>query len=214
MHPIERIIENIPLSFFIDVMDGTNGAWAKAHKETQERYEAPERQNMLGQNRHAHSESAFREAAKTSGLSCTTRHTEPAGGRYSLVKSNDVYFIRSNIQAHCGIPKPTVFRRTWASLNEWLDPIQLNFLSKVKIPDSSKLCAMIVSTYSPKGQDQTVPAFMGVGIPKKDFSGWKMLKSFEEIITLYHDRDVTVRKVYEKPLEIKDIAIPRLKKRD
>tara|TARA_R110002096_G_scaffold52556_12_gene137315 strand:+ start:5046 stop:5633 length:588 start_codon:yes stop_codon:yes gene_type:complete len=195
----------------MDVMDNTNGAWAKA---SHMKYEEPERQSMLGQNRHAYSESAFRDAAVSSGLSCTSPHTKPAGGRYSLVSSDNIYFIRSNIQAHCGIPKPTAFRKSWASLNRWLDPVQLDIFSEKEIPDNTRLCALIVSTYNRKNEDQTVPAFLGLGIPDHDFSRWKLLKPLEDVFALYHDLDVTSKEVYEKQPEIIDKAIPRLKKRD
>ena len=213
MTPLDRIIKNIPLKFFTDVMDETNGAWAKAYKETQNLYEAPERPNMLGQNRHAFSESAFREAAIASDLYCEIPHTEPAGGRYSLISTNNVYLIRSNIQAHCGIPKPTAFRKSWASLNEWLDPTQSDLLKEVKKPDVSRLCAMLIATHGRKDSDQTVPAFLGIGVPNNAFSRWKIIKPIEYIIRQYHDFDITVRKDHEAEINIKDIAVPRLKRR-
>jgi hypothetical protein len=213
MRPLDRISHNIPHNFFKNLADGTDGAWSQAHKES-EKFDKPERPNMLGQLRHAHSEQAFRDAANLSGLDVSTLFTKPAGGCYSLVSSGGVILIRGNIQAHCGIPKPTVFRKKRASVNAWLDPVQLDVFQKVADPDKSYLCAMIVSTYGPKGTDQTIPAFMGIGTPNERFTGWKLLKSFEEISALYHDLDVAARTVYEEEIEVKDIAVPMLKKRD
>lgn len=211
MHPLDRIIQHLPLDFFVNLEDETNAAWSAAYKLTTHIYEAPEQANMLGQNRHAFSEMAFRNAAESVQLECHTPHTKPAGGRYSIVKSNDIFILRSNIQAHCGAPKPTVFRQAFSALNEWLDPQQLDLLTVIQKPDELRLCAMIVSTCHADNKDQTIPAFIGLGIPNKDLSSWKSLFSLEEIVAKYHDLGVTVRSKHEAPLVIQDQAMPKLK---
>lgn len=214
MNPLNRIIQDIPLSFFIELMDETNAAWSKACKVTQENYQQPERANMLGQNRHAFSEAAFRMAAKSVGLNWLTPQTEPAGGRYSLVRSGNVYLIRSNIQSHCGTPRPTSFRKTWSAINDWIDPYQLDLLKEEQKPDDSKLCAMIVTTANVKNEDPTIPAYMGLGIPNKDLTRWTILKSIEEVITLKYDHNVKGRTMYESEIKVKDAAMPRITKRE
>ncbi|MBV8737915.1 MAG: hypothetical protein JO007_11790, partial [Alphaproteobacteria bacterium] len=147
------------------------------------------------------------------GLSVFAPHTAPAGGRYSLVEGGGVVLIRSNIQSHCGPPRATAFRRQWAAVNAWLNPLQLDLLQQAPVPPRDRMCGMLVITAHSRWGEPTVPAYVGLGIPNADLTNWVRLIAITDLLALYHDTDVAARKPSEAPVKIKDMAVPRLKKR-
>lgn len=209
--PMDHILTTFPPAFFRSLEERTNAAFVKAHHLTCEYYEEPEQVNMLGQARHACCEEGFRAAARESGLAATVVHTRPPGGRYSLVSCEGVHLVRCNVQAHCGPPRPTRFRNAWAALNAWLDPVQLDLLRAVPRPPSGQLCGMIVVTAHRRCDDPSVPAFIGLGVPRSDLSNWIVLQPIHRMLGLCHDRDTRRRTLPDAPVEVKDRALPRLK---
>ena len=211
--PITRILRTYPAGFFRQTLEyadaGFGEAWTLASRHSEE----PERANMLGQLRHARCEAGFRQAARDNGLSVFAPHTDPAGGRYSLINGDGVYLIRSNIQRHCGPPRATAFRQHWAKVNAWLDPLQLDLLRQAASPSADRLCGMLVITSHPRRGEPTVPAYVGLGIPNADLSDWVQLIAITDLLALYHDADAVARKPVAAPVEIKDMVVPRLKKR-
>jgi hypothetical protein len=209
--PIARILAHYPAAFFQGIAEQMDAAFAKALRMTREHYAEPERANMLGQARHACCEEGFRAAAQGAGMAAIAPHTEPAGGRYSLVSYEDVHLVRGNVQAHCGPPRPTRFRNAWAALNIWLDPQQLDLLRAVRMPTSERLCGMIVVTAHRRSGDPSIPAFVGLGIPRSDLSAWVVLVPVQSLLAHYHDRETKIHTPAEAPVEVKDRAVPRLK---
>ena len=211
--PIARILGAYPAGFFRQTLEyadaGFSEAWILASRHSEE----PERANMLGQLRHARCEAGFRKAARDNDLSVFAPHTDPAGGRYSLVEGGGIHLIRSNIQRHCGPPRATAFRKQWAEVNAWLDPMQLDLLKHTLPPASDRLCGMLVITAHPRRGEPTVPAYVGLGIPNADLSDWVRLIALTDLLALYHDADAATRKPVEAPIGVKDVAVPRLKKR-
>lgn len=210
--PIARILANYPAAFFQSLAEQMDAAFAKALRITRQHYAEPEWANMLGQARHACCEEGFRAAAQEAGLSAIAPHTQPAGGRYSLVSHEGVHLIRGNVQAHCGPPRPTRFRSAWAALNAWLDPVQLDLLRAVQVPSSERLCGMIVVTAHRRIGDPSIPAFVGLGIPRSDLSDWTILEPIQKLLGRYHDLDTATHTPPEALVEVKDLAVPRLKK--
>ena len=208
---IGRILDTYPGSFFQDLLEQFDAAFAKALRLTDQHYAEPERANMLGQARHASCEEAFRTAAQAAGINAHAPHTEPAGGRYSLVGSKGVYLVRGNVQAHCGPPRPTRFRSAWAALNSWLDPVQMDFLRHTEPPPADRLCGMIVVTAHRRKGDPSVPAFVGLGIPRADLSEWVLLEPLTKLLARYHDADKGAQPLAPAPVLVKDEANPRLK---
>ncbi len=211
-NPIDRILMTYPAVLFQCLEERINAAFAKAYSSTCKDYAEPERVNMLGQARHACCEEGFRTAAQDSGLVAHALPTKPAGGHYSLVSHKNVYLIRCNIQAHCGPPRPTRFRREWAALNAWLEPTQLDLLRAVPVPSSEQLLGMIVVTAYRRVGDPSVPAFIGLGIPRSDLSEWVVLEPIQKLLGRYHDLGTTVHGIPQAPVKVKDRAVPRLKK--
>jgi len=213
MEPISRVLDRYPAAFFKSLVENMDSAFVKALNLTQQHCAEPEQANMLGQARHAFCEEGFRIAAQDVGLSVSTPHTQPAGGRYSLVSHEGVHLVRCNVQAHCGPPRPTQFRSSWASLNAWLDPLQLDLLRTVPVPSSDHLCGMIVVTANKRDGDPSIPAFVGIGIPRSDLSEWMILEPVHKLLGRYHDLETKRHTPHEAPVEVKDRALPRLKKR-
>lgn len=212
--PIDRVLSAFPSKFFQAVMEGVDAGFMKAAKLTEANIAEPERVATLGQLRHACTEEAFRDAANEAGISALAAHTEPAGGRFSLISSGGVYLIRSNIQTHCGPPRPCRFRRQWAALNAWLSPLQFSLLESLEEPPSDRLCGMLVVSASGKFGDPTLPAFVGLGIPSADLTAWKFLRPLTDVLAMYHDLETEQRTPGEPPIEIKDQARPKLKRRN
>ena len=210
--PIARILTNYPAAFFQSLAEQMDAAFAKALRVTRQHYAEPEWANMLGQARHACCEEGFRTAAEDAGMTAIAPHTEPAGGRYSLVSHEGVHLIRGNVQVHCGPPRPTRFRSAWAALNAWLDPIQLDLLRTVPMPSSERLCGMIVVTAHRQNGDASIPAFVGLGIPRSDLAEWVVLEPIQKLLACYHDVETKNHTPPEAPVEVKDRAVPRLKK--
>lgn len=211
--PIARILAHYPMTFFQALMEQMDAAFAKALRLTHLHYAEPEWANMLSQARHAHCEEGFRQAARDAGMLPTAPHTKPAGGRYSLVSREGVHLIRGNIQAHCGPPRPTRFRRVWATLNSWLDPLQLNLLQAVRTPPTDQLCGMIIVTAYKRQGDPSVPAFVGLGIPRSDLSGWVILEPISRLLARYHDLEAKAHTLRVTAVDVNDRAVPRLKKK-
>lgn len=210
--PIDRILRAFPAQFFRQVQEYADAAFAEALMLTRRHAEEPEQANMLGQHRHARCEAGFRQAAFENQLTFHAPHTQPAGGRYSLVSTEGVYLVRSNVQRHCGTPRWTSFRQEWAALNQWLDPVQPDLLRVVSPPRADRLCGMLVITSHPRRGDPSIPAFVGLGIPRADLSDWKVLLSLGELLARYHDIDAEIRKPKEAPVHVKDRAVPRLRR--
>lgn len=213
LDPIARVLGNYPAGFFRQILEYADAAFGEAWTLASRHSEEPEQANMLGQLRHARCEAGFRQAARDSGLSVFASHTEPAGGRYSLIEGGGVYLIRSNIQRHCGPPRATTFRQQWAEVNAWLEPQQLDLLRQTVPPSSNRLCGMLVITAHPRRGEPTIPAYVGLGIPNADLSEWVRLIAITDLLAMYHDADATTRKPVEAPIEIKDVVVPRLRNR-
>ncbi len=212
--PLSRLMQAIPEDFFKTLEESTVSAFHEAHKLTLQRYDQPEQVAMIGQNRHALAEAAFRRAAATAGLDVHASHTDPRGGSYSWIGADGVYILRSNIQTSLGLPRPAKFRKGFSALNAWLDPVQLDLLRDVPMPSRDRICAMVVTTaFKPEFGLQDRPAFIGLGIPDEFLSRWHQLKPVNELLALYHDDETAKKSPVEISAEIKDNAIPRLKKK-
>ena len=206
---MDRLVAAYPRDFILDLQAASDAAFAEAHRLSNQFIEEPERSNMLGQLRHARLEAGLREAARRHGLAASSPHTNPKGGRYSLITAGEIILIRGNVQAHRGPPRPTKFRKQVAQANRWLSPLQPDFYMRVPEPNTDRLSAILVVAARKKG-DPTVPDWIGVGFPHHDLSSWAEIKSLGQILSLYHDADAPAPR--ETPVEIKDRAHPTLKK--
>ena len=122
-----------------------------------------------------------------------------------------VHLIRGNVQKHCGLPRATRFRKERARINAWLDPVQCDFLREVTEPSSDQLCAMIVVTAYPQHLDPSIPAFVGLGVPRSDMSEWVVLEPIQKLLARYHDFDPKSPTLSDTPV-VEDRAVPVLKK--
>ncbi|KIX11900.1 hypothetical protein [Dethiosulfatarculus sandiegensis] len=166
------VVPNIPKDFWRFFEEQQTEAFHNAHRTTVNSYEESEYLQLVGHVRHAMSEMAFRNAASQANLLVESLSTNPVGGKYSLAIRGDFQLLRTNIQTHCGPPRPSKFRREYAAYNLWLQPQQLGLWHSPPVFLKDKLCGMILVTRRKKGGDPTVPAYIGLGIPSPDLKSW------------------------------------------
>lgn len=206
---MDRFIATYPRDFVLDLQGATDAAFAEAHRLSDQFVEEPERSNMLGQLRHARLEAGLRGASARYGFHVSSPHTNPKGGRYSVVSAGRITLIRGNVQAHRGPPRATKFRKQVAETNRWLSPLQPDFYMCVPEPSRDQLCAVLVAAVQKNG-DPSIPGWVGIGFPHHDLRSWAEIKSLSQIMSLYHDAATPI--VRERPVEIRDRAHPKLKK--
>ena len=211
--PIRRIIEAIPREFFRALQENLDAAFVRADTLATKNFAEPERVAMRGQHRHAFCEDAIRSAAMAAGVNAVAAYTEPAGARFSLIAHHGVSLIRSNIQVHCGTPRPSRFRKQYAAMNAWLRPVQTDMFRTVPTPPNDQLCGMIVATIDRHG-DQTLPALVGLGIPYPDLTGWLAFEPIHQIMARYSGFDAEQDVQRGPTVTVIDKALPKLKQKN
>lgn len=211
--PIRQIIETIPREFFRSLIENLDTAFVRADTMARKSFSEPERIAMSGQLRHAFCEDAVRNAAAAGGIHAVAGFTEPAGARFSFVSHRGVNLIRSNIQSHCGTPRPSRFRRQFAVMNAWLRPIQTDLFKAVEPPPSDELCGIIVATFNRHGE-RSLPAFVGLGVPFPDLSGWLAFEPIHQVMARYQGFDAEQDVGLGPVVTVADKVMPRLKRKN
>lgn len=209
---LSRLIESTPRELWVDAAASIDAAFAEADTLAKRHVEEPERKNMVGQLRHARLEANWRRDAGQYGLQVRSPHTSPRGGRFSVVSANNLHILRSNVQAHRGPPRPSKFRQSFAALNAWLSPLQGGLFEPTVEPSTVNLCAMLVVTAQPQSLS-ALPAWVGVGFPHQSLRTWAEIVSIVDILAAYHDVDTDAGRGVEAPVEIRDIAVPVIRRR-
>lgn len=210
---LDRLLANVPVDFFKGWEENTIAAFVAACQD-EKRFDFPEQCQMRGQMRHAYCEKALRDAAIMPGLSTTALHTDPPGGCYTIVYAGDVVLLRCAPVKHCGPPRRTKFRKKYAQqYNAWLNFQQHSFFEPTPTPSPNQLCVMLIATEDRSiNGDRSVPAFLGVGIPRHDLSDWAYpVMPLSDLIGHYHDADAASRQPIKKVPQVKDLAWPDLK---
>lgn len=208
---MQRLVSSYSRAFVLDLQGAADAAFAEAHRLSTQFVEEPERSNMLGQLRHARLEASLRGAAARYAFDVSSPHTNPKGGRYSVVSTGGITLIRGNVQMHRGLPRATKFRKQVAETNQWLSPLQPDFYMRVPEPSRDKLCAVFVVAAQKRG-DPSIPGWVGIGFPQHDLGSWAEIMSLNEIMAMYHD--ASMPSVEDLAVELKDRAHPKLKKKD
>lgn len=209
--PFDRLYRAVPDAFFQYLSEYTDAAFATAWLTATKTVAAPEVPATAAQLRHALCEDAFRRAANEAGMDGSWRNTSPRGGRYSMSRTEGVVMVRCNVQRHMGTPRPTAFRKAYAAVNEWLDPPHPSFLDEAVPAPDDLMCAMIISTVEQR-LDPSVPAYLGLGVPSPDMRRWLFRASLVDLLAMYRDR--AAPKIGEPVVEVKDVAVPKLKRRE
>ena len=205
--PRNQITAAVPAAFFAAFEEETGEAYAEALRLTRAHFEEPEQRAMLGYHRHALGERAVRLAAGKTGLTAVAECTDPVGGRYTVVRSDGVRLVRAIPQTHRGLPRPAAFRTTLARINAWMDPIQPDlFRPTSSAVLTNQLTAMLIVVPRRYG-DLSIPAWVGVGVPRSDLSGWIVRESIDKLLSRY----AAVHIPPEPPASPKDNAFPRLR---
>lgn len=202
----DLLVKELPRDFFLRLQEELQGAFVRARRVVDEVIGCPEpeRLAMIGHHRHWFSEHALRNAAAGTGLAVRAPHTEPKGGRYSLVVTEKFVISRTKIITAGHSPKNPKFRRNLAQANRWLEPSQLDLFESVEPLHGGRIFGLVTVIAPKRGHDQSAPAFLGFGIPKSDFSGWHFLESLDKILAAYSGAESA---------EVPDRAKPRLKSR-
>lgn len=201
----KKIIQNVPRGFLQDLLDGIHDVFLSVEKVVKDglKCEEPEYLQVRGHLRQSELQRTLRNVAEQHGLRALAAHTSPKGGRYSIVYSGDLILVLARVDSHAKCKRPNKYLTSLAQVNMYLDPVQLNFFKNPELFPSDKT-AVLVLTASPKpGQDQTIPAYVGLGIPSADFSTWHFMDSMEAILSVYPNSKVA---------GIQDKAHPKLKK--
>lgn len=203
------IVSNFPRGFWVDLEEGQTVSFAEAENIATKYSEPSEVIHFSAQTRHVRCEKAFRQSGINAGLEAVSIPTTPKGGSFSVIVSGGLCLLRTNIQTHCGTPRASRFRLEWAKLNEWLYPQQGDLFEQRPQPPANKLCAMLIVTRNRRGDDPTVPAFVGIGIPSDDLSSWIGGPwPLAQVLAAYSE---THNAPTPTPPKLKDKAVPRLK---
>lgn len=203
---LDLITANLPREAVLRLMEAADAAFIGAKRIADDMVvcEEPERAYMIGHHRHWGLEQGFRNAAESCGLTTIAPHTVPRGGRYSLIHAGKLLLARAKITTLGASLRPSKYMRELALLNRFLEPYQWDlFLEELELPRDTVFGLLITCT--PKqGHDESVPAFVGIGVPCSDLSGWHFRDSLENVFAAYHSSNVE---------EVPDRVVPRLKVR-
>lgn len=202
---LARIQAELPRNLFTVAREEWDGAFFEAAKRAGEtnRYDSPERREVLGRERHWCSERALRRAGDAAAIPAATRETVPTGGRYALLISPSFVIGRAKVDRYRGNVKPVKYRRQLAMMNAAVSQIQDDlFLARLQVRDD-RLFGLFLSGAHPKQPD--APAFLNFAIPNHDLTGWVFNEPVENVIAAYTE--------VERPVErIPDLVKVALKK--
>lgn len=199
---IVSLDRDLDRDLLISLVDGVKAAFSKAEREAR-RISEPERISARGQIRHWLCEEAFRAAATSCHLQNFALSTTPPGGHFSVIKTGNVLLGRANIIRRGQKLRVNKYRQVAAKRNAFLRPIQQDFFEPNVAPERGGLFALLVAFGPKAGHDQSVPDFVGIGIPTADLSEWHVLISIDDLLAMKRGDEITV---------VPDKAWPSLKR--
>lgn len=200
---IEYIASKTPIAFVNSLIERLEEAYHLAYQESRS-YAAPEQPRILGQARHYRQNGAFRDAATNAGLLAVAPHTDPKGERYSLVAVDDIRFGRIAVPFGNKIPRAAAHRSTIAAVNSRLEPVNLDLFASVTKAVGEGLGCLVVTVNPPRGEGQSVPRDICVGVPYSNLRGWHLFTPITDVLAAY-------RPAYE--IEVPDLAFAKLRKK-
>ncbi|PWB82897.1 MAG: hypothetical protein C3F11_09535 [Methylocystaceae bacterium] len=192
---LARITKELPRNLFAVAREEWDGAYFEASRRAGEvnRYDSPERREVLGRERHWCSERALRRAGEAAAVSVATRDTIPTGGRYALLVSPSFVIGRAKLDRYRGNVKQVKYRRQLATMNAAVSHLQDDlFLARMRVRDD-RLFGLFLSGVHPKQPD--VPAFLNFAIPNHDLSGWVFNEPVENVIAAYAEVERPVERI-------------------
>jgi len=192
---LSRITATLPRSLFTGMREEIDAAFYEAHRRAtdQPRYDAPERREVLGHERHWCCERAVRRVAEMSGLVHATPHTKPAGGRYAIIAAEGFVIGRAKVDTYSEKVKPSKYKRELSLMNEFASGRQGDLFEARKEINEGDLFALFIASAN-KHQPE-VPSFLRFAIPDVGLSGWLFNRPVEDIIACYAPVEQTTEAV-------------------
>lgn len=200
---IQYIASRTPALFFQQVVEEIETAHFVAHQAAST-YEEPERFRVLPQLQHYGSNAALRKAAVVAGMEAAAPHTEPKGERFSLVACGEIRFGQICVPFNNCTPRPAKHRNAIAAVNGPLEPTQSDLFNGLKNPIPEGLGCLIVAVRQHRGQPQSVPFSVMVGVPYSNLRDWHLFVPVSEIMAAYHPAE---------QIDVPDLAFGKLKRR-
>lgn len=201
----------IELDHMLGQMNGVEAAYREAARRAQVDAGTPEYMQHLAHQQHICSEQAFREAARNAGYEPFAAHTNPKGGRFSLVRLPGLVLGRARIAKPGPKMRRAKYRRQLGVLNTFLDGYNLDLFQDVPKPDDSTLYALLVSAPNTDMDRVEEPAYVGIHVPTADLKGWLFREPLDKFVMSYFDQDDSGAETTDGA--VPDLAKPTLKKR-
>lgn len=181
---LARIRQHVPSTFFQEIAERSDAAFHAAYSIwSSASFEEPEQRAMLGHIRHAKLEAAIRASGAAAGMLVTAPHTDPKGGRYSVVQSGPVVLCRAKVACSAAVPCANKYRGEMAAINAYLSPQQLDLFEVTPIRDTGEIFGFILTVADE--EKPSIPKFIGLGVPDFSMTGWLLLKSIGEVLASY-----------------------------
>lgn len=199
---ISYIAERTPRNFLVSVVEGFEAAYSQAfhHSET---YADKSKRRILGQARHYRQNDALVRAGEAEGQMAMAKATFPIGEHYSFVAAQDIRFGRIAVPFNNKIPRPAKHRRAIAALNGRLEPQNHDLFCADATDVVDGLGCLFVTVNPARGEVQSVPASIVVGVPYTNLKGWHLFEPVSQVLAAYNPA---------KEIVVKDIAWAKLKK--
>lgn len=192
---LTRIKAELPRDLFTVAREEWDGAFFEANRRAGEanRYDSPERREVLGRERHWCSERALRRAGEAAAIAVATRDTNPIGGRYALLVSSGFVIGRAKVDRYRGNVKPVKYRKQLAMMNAAVSQLQDDlFLKRLQVRDD-RLFGLFLSGAHPKQPES--PAFLNFAVPNYELSGWLFNEPVENVIAAYAEVERPVERI-------------------
>jgi len=200
---IQYIASRTPAIFFQRVVEEIEAAHFAAHQ-TATTFEDPERFRVQPQLQHYGSSAALRKAGLAAGMEVAAPHTKPKGERFSLVACGEIRFGQICVPFNNCIPRSAKHRKVLASVNEALEPAHADLFSGPTKAIPEGLGCLIVAVRQHKGESQSVPFSVMVGVPYTNLKDWHLFVPVSEVMAAYHPAE---------QIEVPDLAFATLKRR-
>ena len=192
---LARIKAELPRNLFTVAREEWDGAYFEAARRAAEtnRYDSPERREVIGRERHWCSERALRRVGEATTITVATRDTIPTGGRYALLISPGFVIGRAKLDRYRGNVKPVKYRKQLAMMNAAVSQLQDDlFLARMQVRDD-RLFGLFLSGAHLKQPE--IPAFLNFAIPNHDLSGWVFNEPVENVIAAYAEAERPVERI-------------------
>lgn len=199
---VDYIASRTPLPFFHAVTERLEAAYAHAHQHA-ETFAPKSKARALGQLRHYRQNDALIGAGESVGQMAVAKSTFPKGEYYSVVAAQDIRYGRIAIPLNNKIPRPAKHRLAIAAVNARLEPQNCDLFSPLADAVSDGLGCLVVTVNPARGEPQSVPAAIMIGVPYTNLKGWHLLEPVSQILAAYNPA---------QEIAVKDVAWVKLKR--